>query len=88
MHEQSSPKLAGVLSKAASAATKVERAFLTVFVVYRYRNNIFHGNKGVDSWLGYREQIDLCTEVMQSFIAHFEQDSPTLRTPGRADRPH
>ena len=27
-----------------------ERLELLLYVVYRYRNNIFHGNKGIESW--------------------------------------
>ena len=45
-----------------------EQIFLLVWVIYRYRNNIFHGNKGVRSWLRYRKQIGLCVSVMQVMI--------------------
>ena len=41
---------------------------MLLVVVYRFRNNIFHGNKGVDSWLQYRPQIEKCTNVMQHLI--------------------
>ena len=43
--------------------------FMLVFVIYRFRNNIFHGNKGVGSWLQYKEQIKWCFTVMQLLIS-------------------
>lgn len=55
-----------------------DKVFLISFVVYRYRNNMFHGNKGVESWLRFGEQIRLCTRAMQVFISHAETMSPTM----------
>ncbi len=55
-----------------------DRVFTLVFVIYRYRNNMFHGNKGVGSWLQFGEQIRLCTYAMQEFVAHAESLSPTM----------
>lgn len=55
-----------------------EALFYVTFVIYRYRNNMFHGNKGIASWLDYREQIELCTSVMQLFVTHAESLRPTL----------
>ena len=46
MWEQKSPKLKAILSKDFEVLSADEIAFFTIFVVYRYRNNIFHGNKG------------------------------------------
>ncbi|MBN1816756.1 MAG: hypothetical protein JW828_05315 [Sedimentisphaerales bacterium] len=43
---------------------------LLLYVVYRYRNNIFHGNKDVNSWLNtYKEQIKLCISTIQTWIS-------------------
>lgn len=39
-----------------------------LYIVYRYRNNIFHGNKGVLSWMKYEEQIDKCVLIMTKLI--------------------
>ena len=58
-----------------------DRVFTVLFVIYRFRNNIFHGNKRVESWLQYREQISLCTEAMQKFVAHAERVKPTMHFP-------
>lgn len=57
-----------------------DMVFFVAFVVYRYRNNMFHGNKGIHSWLQYGEQIRLCTEAMQAFVSHAESMSPTIST--------
>ena len=45
-----------------------EIVFFVIFVVFRYRNNIFHGNKGVASWLDFKPQIKRCIKVMQTLI--------------------
>ena len=53
--------------------------FLILMTVYRYRNNMFHGNKGVASWLQYKEQIELCTCMMQRFVTRTESNVPTMK---------
>ena len=53
---------------------------LVAYVVYRFRNNIFHGAKGVASWLGFQEQIRLCVEALQVFVSHAEANKPTMWT--------
>ena len=45
-----------------------QKIFLLTFVTYRYRNNIFHGNKGISSWLEFDKQIKKCIYVLQEFI--------------------
>jgi|688.fasta_scaffold267599_2 hypothetical protein len=45
-----------------------EKIYFSMGVVYRYRNNIFHGNKKVDSWLQYKECILKCIGMMQLLI--------------------
>ena len=56
-----------------------DRVFFVVFVIYRFRNNVFHGNKGVQSWLAYDRQIRLCTRAMQALVSHAEKVRPTLQ---------
>ena len=51
----------------------------SIFVAYRFRNNIFHGTKGVNSWLEFKEQIDHCTNIMQRLISHAEEISTQLK---------
>lgn len=69
MHEQISKELVVILAKSFDALSPYEIMFMLLFVVYRFRNNIFHGNKGVESWLIYHEQITLCLTVMQLLIS-------------------
>lgn len=57
-----------ILGKAFSDLNSYDRIFLLLFVVYRFRNNIFHGNKGVESWLAFREQISYCVCVIQIIV--------------------
>lgn len=45
-----------------------EKLKFLLYVVYRYRNNIFHGNKAVSSWIRYKEQIDKCVTTMTKLI--------------------
>lgn len=59
--------------------SRTQIIFLVAVVVYRFRNNIFHGAKGVGSWLRYKEQIRLCIGSMQTFVSHAETQSPTMR---------
>jgi adenosyl cobinamide kinase/adenosyl cobinamide phosphate guanylyltransferase len=51
---------------------------LVAFVVYRFRNNMFHGAKGVQSWLQYREQIRVCVDALQVFVTYAETKLPTM----------
>jgi len=76
MHEDRKPnrklyiKLKTLLEKPLDKLSNCEKVFLIVVVAYRYRNNIFHGSKGVESWLQFEEQIDYCIQIMQSLITH------------------
>lgn len=72
MHKSENERLSTLIAKPIESLKSGEGVFLVTFVVYRFRNNIFHGNKGVQSWLQYEEQIRLCTEVMQQLISHAE----------------
>jgi len=64
--------------------TKQQVIELLSYVVYRFRNNMFHGAKGVQSWLQYSEQIRLCVEVLQVFVSYAEAKSPTMNDQGAA----
>lgn len=80
LHGQRSVELTNTLAKPNSTLTNIEMVFLAVFVIYRFRNNMFHGNKGVDSWLNYGEQIALCTEVLQNLVSRSEAMETTMKT--------
>lgn len=87
--KQRSDALKRVVDTPFGDLAKADIAFMLLFVVYRFRNNIFHGNKGVYSWLQYREQIGHCITVMQALItasvAHNHALQPTS-TPSLALR--
>ena len=63
-------KFESLLEEPVDTLLNCEKVFLIVVVVYRYRNNIFHGSKGVASWLRFEEQIGYCVQIMQSLITH------------------
>ena len=69
MHGQKSKEMDEIISKEFAELSRYEITLMLLIVVYRFRNNIFHGNKGVESWLQYKEQITLCLTVMQSLIS-------------------
>lgn len=79
MHTQTSKRLSEALSLPVGDLSTEECLYLLVFVAYRFRNNIFHGNKGVDTWLGYSDQIRRCTELLQACVSHAETDLTSLR---------
>ena len=68
MHEQKSQRMNELVGKNFQEFSPHEKIFFVMIVIYRYRNNIFHGNKGVASWLKYEECIIRCTEIMQLLI--------------------
>ena len=43
---------------------KNEKIFFMIFVVYRYRNNIFHGRKSIKEWNEYLDEIQQCIKFM------------------------
>ena len=79
LHAQQSAALKDILAKPVDTLIAQEKIFLVTFVAYRFRNNIFHGNKGVSFWLEYSEQIELCTKIMQVLVSYEEAIVPTMR---------
>ncbi len=63
-----SEKFRKIIDKEYSDLTINEKIYLLAFVTYRYRNNIFHGSKGLESWLTFDEQIKKCIQILQVFI--------------------
>lgn len=64
IHDDNFLPFDSILKKSFIELTDEEHITLVLYVLYRYRNNIFHGNKSVLSWLKYKEQINKCVEVM------------------------
>ena len=79
MHQQSSKRMVWLLRSPFAALKPQDTVFLVAVTVYRYRNNMFHGNKHVLTWLQFVEQIELCTRAMQSFVSHAESIAPTMK---------
>lgn len=48
---------------------KADLVFMLLFVVYRFRHNIFNGDNGVQTWLQFHFEIEMCTLVMQALIS-------------------
>jgi hypothetical protein len=84
LHQKQSAPLQALLEKPMPSLAKSEIVYLVVFVLYRFRNNMFHGNKGIESWLHFKEQIDRCTKAMQVCVASKESRAPTMQTPAAA----
>ena len=61
-----------ILSKQYNTLSNVEKLQLLFYVSYRYRNNIFHGNKGVLAWDKYTTQINDCILFMASLVDNCE----------------
>ena len=78
MHSWTDEKMNKILKRPFDVLTAEEIVYFSAFVVLRFRNNIFHGNKGVKSWLNYRDQIVDCTAMMQRFISHQAALNPVL----------
>lgn len=69
MHGKQSTELEQILAKPLSDLAEAEVIFMLLFIVHRFRNNIFHGNKGVLSWREYKSEITHCLVVMQTLIS-------------------
>ena len=62
-----------ILEKPFDNLTDQEKLYLMLFVTYRYRNNIFHGNKEITVWSQYKRQIVHCLTFMMSLIDAYHQ---------------
>lgn len=65
IYDKSSKRIDVILKLPFDELNAFQTAEFSTFVVYRFRNNIFHGNKGVHSWLNFADQIGRCTLIMQ-----------------------
>ena len=45
-----------------------DKFILMMTTVFRYRNNIFHGNKAIGEWNKYSREIEYCTEFMMAVV--------------------
>lgn len=80
LYKDSCPRMDALLKLPYEKLDPEDAIYLATFTVYRYRNNIFHGNKGVSSWLQFEDQIDHCTEVMKTLIDQAERKLVSLHS--------
>lgn len=67
-HKDRGIEIESILSKDYLTLSSTEKLQLLFYVSFRYRNNIFHGNKGVLSWTKFTEQINDCIKFMITII--------------------
>lgn len=78
MHSQACTWLELILNKPRRELSPQEVVCLVALTAYRFRNNIFHGNKGIASWLKFKKQIGYCMDAMKAFVFHAESKNPSL----------
>ena len=81
MQKQKSPRMDALVKAPFASLPEQDIVFLMAATACRFRNNMFHGNKGVGSWLQYETEIELCTISMRRFVSHAESIAPTMNVP-------
>lgn len=75
-HEEKFKLIDNLLIKSIGDISNVERFMFLLYVVYRYRNNIFHGNKSLGNWLNYETEMEYCINIMTKITDnHVERNS-------------
>lgn len=57
-------KIDKILQLPSSRVFKENKIIFLIYVVYRYRNNIFHGIKSINQWNDFAYEIHLCIKFM------------------------
>jgi hypothetical protein len=68
IHNDNYNKIKSIVDKDYKKLSLDEKLLFILYVVYRFRNNIFHGTKGINSWLRYKLQIEKCITIMTKMI--------------------
>ena len=68
IHKKDNSDFKLIIRKAFDDISESEKLELLFFVAYRYRNNIFHGNKKVEAWTKYTKQIGDCIIFITKII--------------------
>ncbi|MBO4635871.1 MAG: hypothetical protein J5685_01875 [Clostridiales bacterium] len=69
LHDQkNNPLFDSIINKEYDDLSIEDKVVLLLFVSYRYRNNIFHGNKNVRTWKNYTTEIDYCLDFMMMLL--------------------
>jgi hypothetical protein len=66
-HKEDKEDIKTILSNRGDV-TNEDKMYLLLYVVYRYRNNIFHGNKSPESWSKYKEPISRCVNILRLIL--------------------
>ena len=67
-HDADNGNFKEIINKSFTDLSGDEKLIMLFFVSYRYRNNIFHGNKKVLAWTRYTKQIEDCLYFMTNII--------------------
>lgn len=73
-HKDNDARCDKIVAAQLSDLTQADELYFMLYVVYRYRNNIFHGNKGIKSWSQYSIQIDYCINFMMQIVDCFNKN--------------
>jgi hypothetical protein len=65
-----------VLNRPWNKSSSTDKLQFGLYVIYRFRNNIFHGNKEIIEWLGNRPQIEDCVMVLLKLTEQHDRMSP------------
>ena len=58
------------------ALTNEEKTDFLAQVVYRFRNNIFHVSKGLNTWERFKTEINNCRVIIMSWCEHWAEPPP------------
>lgn len=64
IHNDKYDDFSSIISNEYETLDNESKLLMLLYIVFRYRNNIFHGNKGILSWTKYGKQIDYCIDFM------------------------
>lgn len=57
-----------ILQNENESVSYLEKIYFLIYIIYRYRNNMFHGSKTFDKWAtNYKDQIEDCIKIMMEF---------------------
>ena len=75
IHDQDYAYFKAIIDKSFADISQIEILEMLFFIVYRYRNNIFHGNKKVLAWTQYTEQIEDCLAFITKILDLNEKET-------------
>lgn len=73
--DRNAQKINPIKEKMLNLLNDQEKLEFLIYVICRYRNNMFHGNKGVMSWVRYEIEIRFCINSMMEIIDQMRKSS-------------